>query len=153
MNNHQLALRTPGIKPWSANLRKQMRQIPNLRYTARGRPHKRQRFSRRELYFGSSFALAILDLLATELRVLCAGSLWLCFRIFATEWQAKCSEQLATFVVCATLRANGDVHSLHAEILIWIQLGEHQLFGQAQAVVAVAIEGIWIQSAEVAHAG
>jgi hypothetical protein len=28
---YQLALRTPGIKPWSANLRKQIRQMPNLR--------------------------------------------------------------------------------------------------------------------------
>jgi len=28
---YQLAFRTPGIKPWSASLRKQIRQIPNLR--------------------------------------------------------------------------------------------------------------------------
>ena len=37
-----------------------------LRYTARGRPHSWQRFSRRELNFGVRFALAIFDLLATE---------------------------------------------------------------------------------------
>jgi hypothetical protein len=43
-----------------------MRQMPNLRYTARGRPHKRQRFSARELNFGVRLALAIFDLLATE---------------------------------------------------------------------------------------
>ena len=67
---YQLALRTPGIKPWSANLRKQIRQMPNLRYTARGRPQSLQRFSRRELNFGSAFALAIFDLLATEFHVL-----------------------------------------------------------------------------------
>jgi hypothetical protein len=42
-----------------------MRQMPNLRYTARGRPHSRQRFSRRVLNFGVLFALAIFDLLAT----------------------------------------------------------------------------------------
>ena len=35
----------PGIRPWSANLRKQIRQMPNLRYTARGRPHSWQRRS------------------------------------------------------------------------------------------------------------
>ena len=64
--SYQLELRTPGIKPWSANLRKQIRQMPNLRYTARGRPHSWQRFSRRVLNFGTLFALAILDLLATE---------------------------------------------------------------------------------------
>jgi hypothetical protein len=62
---YQLALRTPGIKPWSANFRKQMRQMPNFWYTARGRPHSWQRFSRRELNFGVRFALAIFDLLAT----------------------------------------------------------------------------------------
>jgi hypothetical protein len=67
---YQLALRTPGISPWSANLRKQMRQMPNLRYTARGRPQSRQRFSWRELNFGVAFALAIFDLLATEVGIL-----------------------------------------------------------------------------------
>jgi hypothetical protein len=40
--------------------------MPNFWYTARGRPHKRQRFSSRELNFGTFFALAIFDLLATE---------------------------------------------------------------------------------------
>jgi len=42
-----------------------MRQIPNLRKTARGRPHNLQRFSRRVENFGSRFAFAILLLLAT----------------------------------------------------------------------------------------
>jgi hypothetical protein len=42
-----------------------MRQIPNLRYTARGRPHNPQRDSRRVENFGSRFALEIFDLLAT----------------------------------------------------------------------------------------
>ncbi len=62
---HELAIRTPGIFPWSANLRKQIRHKPNLRYTARGRPHKLQRDSARVLNFGGRLALAILDLLAT----------------------------------------------------------------------------------------
>jgi hypothetical protein len=62
---YQLALRTPGIKPWSASFRKQMRQMPNFWYTARGRPHSWHRFSRRVLNFGVRFALAIFDLLAT----------------------------------------------------------------------------------------
>jgi len=66
---YQLAFLTPGISPSSANLRKQMRQIPNLRYTARGRPHSLQRDSRRVENFGLRFALAIFDLLATELTL------------------------------------------------------------------------------------
>ena len=45
--------------------RKQIRQIPNLRYTARGRPQNLQRFSCRVLNFGLRTALAIFDLLAT----------------------------------------------------------------------------------------
>jgi hypothetical protein len=40
--------------------------MPNLRYTARGRPHSLQRFSRRVLNLGVALALAIFDLLATE---------------------------------------------------------------------------------------
>lgn len=63
---YQLAFRTPGIRPWSANLRKQMRQMPNLRYTARGRPHSRQRHLCRVLNLGVLSDLAIFDLLATE---------------------------------------------------------------------------------------
>lgn len=55
--------------PRSAKLRKQMRQMPNLRYTARGRPQILQRFSRRVENFGSRLALAIFDLLAMDVGV------------------------------------------------------------------------------------
>jgi hypothetical protein len=67
---YQLAFFTPGISPWSANLRKQMRQIPNFRYTPRGRPHRPQRLSRRVVNFGTRSALAIFDLLATAKPIL-----------------------------------------------------------------------------------
>src|SRR4029079_2258718 len=40
---YQLALRTPGIWPLSARSRKQMRQSPNFRSTARLRPHRSNR--------------------------------------------------------------------------------------------------------------
>jgi len=62
---YQLAFRTPGIAPWSASFLKQMRQMPNLRYTARGRPHNLQRRRSRVVNLGVSLDLAILDLLAT----------------------------------------------------------------------------------------
>jgi hypothetical protein len=62
---YQLALRTPGIKPWSASLRKQIRQMPNFRYTARGRPHIWHRRRSRVENLGASLAFAIFDLLAT----------------------------------------------------------------------------------------
>jgi len=70
---YQLAFLTPGIKPWSASVRKQMRQTPNFRYTLRGRPHSLQRSSRREENFGSLIALAIFDLLATLFPVFHIG--------------------------------------------------------------------------------
>jgi hypothetical protein len=40
---YQLDFITPGISPRKAMLRKQMRQIPNFRKKARGRPHMGQR--------------------------------------------------------------------------------------------------------------
>jgi len=61
---YQLALRTPGMCPWSASLRKQMRHTPNFRYTARGRPQSRHRRLSRVEYFGFFKAFAIFDLLA-----------------------------------------------------------------------------------------
>jgi hypothetical protein len=61
---YQLALRTPGIKPASASLRKQIRQIPNFRYTARGRPQMRHRRTKRVENLGLRNAIAIFDLLA-----------------------------------------------------------------------------------------
>jgi hypothetical protein len=43
----------PGIEPWCASSRRQIRQRPNLRKTARGRPQRLQRvYSRTENRFG-----------------------------------------------------------------------------------------------------
>lgn len=61
---YQLDLMTPGISPFKAMLRKQMRQMPNLRKKARGRPHKGQRWYFCTLNLGVRFALAINDFLA-----------------------------------------------------------------------------------------
>jgi len=41
---YQLDFTTPGIWPSSASFRKQIRQRPNFRMKARGRPHRSQRF-------------------------------------------------------------------------------------------------------------
>jgi hypothetical protein len=43
-----------------------MRQVPNLRYTARGRPHNMHRLTARVLNFGGLLAAAIFDLLAMD---------------------------------------------------------------------------------------
>ena len=67
-SSYQLAFRTPGIKPSSASLRKQIRQMPNFRYTARGRPHNWQRRRSRVENFG--FQLRLRDLRFTGHRLL-----------------------------------------------------------------------------------
>src|SRR4051794_1207722 len=41
--SYQLDFVMPGIAPWCASSRRQIRQRPNLRKTARGRPHRLQR--------------------------------------------------------------------------------------------------------------
>ncbi len=46
--------------PLLAKLRKQMRQMPNLRYTARDRPQSLQRYTVRELNLGLLFAFSLL---------------------------------------------------------------------------------------------
>ncbi len=54
----------PGIWPlWASSLR-QMRQRPNLRYTARGRPHRLQRVYARVLNFGGRACLTRSEVLA-----------------------------------------------------------------------------------------
>jgi hypothetical protein len=52
------------MQPWSASFLKQMRQMPNFWYTARGRPQSMQRRTSRVENLGFCFAAAIFDLLA-----------------------------------------------------------------------------------------
>jgi hypothetical protein len=63
-SHYQLALRTPGISPLSAISRKQIRQMPNFRMNARGRPQRPQRLPRRTENFGFSFVFSISAFLA-----------------------------------------------------------------------------------------
>jgi hypothetical protein len=57
----------PGIIPLCASCRRQIRQMPNLRYTARGRPQRLHRVYRRVVYFWGRAALAIKLFLAIPL--------------------------------------------------------------------------------------
>src|ERR671918_3160759 len=47
--SYQLLFVIPGIEPWCANVRRQIRQRPNFLKTARGRPHLVQRVYSRTL--------------------------------------------------------------------------------------------------------
>ena len=65
-HSYQLAFRTPGIRPSLAMSRKQMRQTPNLRYTARARPHSLQRCLMRIRSRGGILTLSGVRLLAAS---------------------------------------------------------------------------------------
>src|SRR3954469_17483147 len=64
MSDYQLDFVMPGMKPLCASWRRHRRQSPNLRYTARGRPQRRQRDCCRVLYFGVRLAATIFEVLA-----------------------------------------------------------------------------------------
>src|SRR3954471_22095508 len=64
MSDYQLDFVMPGMKPLCASSRRHRRQSPNLRYTARGRPQRRQRDCERVEYFGTRFAATIFEVLA-----------------------------------------------------------------------------------------
>jgi hypothetical protein len=49
-------------------------------------------------------------------------------------------------------RDDGDVHPAHRVDVVVVDLGEHELLGEPEGVVAVAVEGVGLQAAEVAHA-
>jgi hypothetical protein len=55
----------PGIEPWCASSRRQMRQRPNLRKTARGLPHRLHRVYARTLKRDGRDCLILSDFLAT----------------------------------------------------------------------------------------
>src|ERR671918_2877836 len=63
-SSYQLDFVMPGTEPWCASSRRQIRHTPNLRYTARGRPHLEQREYLRTPNFGSRDCLTTSDFLA-----------------------------------------------------------------------------------------
>jgi hypothetical protein len=64
----------PGITPWCASSRRQIRQRPNFRNTARGRPHRLQRVYARVRYFWGRRCLTTSDVFATVCYSLLAPS-------------------------------------------------------------------------------
>src|SRR5215218_9314743 len=63
-HGYQLDFVMPGMKPWWASSRRQMRHSPNLRYTARERPQRRQRLCARVAYLGVRLDRTIMDVFA-----------------------------------------------------------------------------------------
>src|SRR5262249_41736417 len=66
------------------------------------------------------------------------------------EGHAEAAQQLAGLVVTVGARDEGDVHALDEGHLVRVDLGENALLAQPQAVVAVAVEALGVDAAEVA---
>src|SRR3954463_11803908 len=143
----------PGIMPLWASWRRHRRQMPNLRYTARGRPHRRQRECARVLYLGSRCEATILDVLAIRevLSCLCGHrvdpeALVLLGAPVACEGQAQGVQQGERLGVRAGRRGDGHVEPADLIDLVVVDLREDHLLLDAHAVVAAAVEGTRVQA-------
>ena len=129
--SYQEDLRMPGISPRRARSRRQMRQIPNLRYTARGRPQISQRRTRRLENFGLAFALWMRAVLAMgQIRS---------SRPVA-EGHAELLQEEVALLVVGGRRHERDVHALGVLELVEVDLREDRLLGQPQRVVAATVQ-------------
>src|SRR5829696_2980020 len=135
--DYQELLVTPGSSPACAISRRQMRQRPNLRYTECGRPHFWQRVYARTWNLGFRFALLTSAVLAMSVLL---------------EGEAELLEQRATLVIVGRRGDHGDVHAPHAVDPVLVDLVEHRLLGQTERVVALAVELLRRQAAEVTDA-
>src|SRR4051794_35447785 len=66
------------------------------------------------------------------------------------EGEAEMAEQLASLIVIPGRRHDRDVHALGVLDLVGVDLGEDDLLGEPQTVVAVAVEAVGIDAPEVA---
>src|SRR6202161_3794947 len=141
MAAYQLAFVTPGTSPACTMTRRQMRQRPNLRYTAFGRPHRWHRVYPRTLNLGVRCCFSIKAFFAMVLPGL------------LSERKAERCQERSPFLVRACGRDDGDVHPAGRVDLVVVDLGEDQLLGHPEGVIAVAVERAGREAPEVADAG
>src|SRR3954462_15914166 len=149
----------PGIMPLWASWRRHRRQMPNLRYTARGRPHRRQRECARVLYLGSRCEATILDVLAIRevLSCLCgdrvgAEALVLPRAPVAGAGQAERVQQRERLGVRVGGRGDRDVQAPDLIDLVVVDLREDDVLLDARVVVSTAVEVLRVQAPEVTQA-
>ena len=139
--------------PWSHRalrrratiVRKQMRQRPKRLYTERARPQRRHRVYPRTLNFGvrccfwtrAFFAISSLPLAL----------------LVAAEREPERAQECAALVVGGARGDDGDVHPTDGVDLVVVDLREDQLLGDAEGVVAPAVERPRVEPPEVADAG
>src|ERR1700722_18326164 len=140
MAAYQLAFVTPGTSPACTMTRRQIRQSPNLRYTAFGRPHRWHRVYPRTLNLGVRCCFSIRAFFAMVLPGL------------LSEGKAERRKERPSFLVGACGRDNGDVHAAGRVDLVVVDLGKNQLLGDAERVVAGAVERTGRQAPEVTDA-
>ena len=136
---YQLALRTPGISPFKASSRKQIRQRPNFRSTARLRPQRWQRRTRAHLELRRALARSIQDSLCHRVRPY--DRLRLPTRPAASRrGTASPSSRSSAMrqVVPVGRRHDRDVHPVDLLDLVVVDLGEDHLLLDPERVVARA---------------
>src|SRR3954469_15317578 len=112
-----------------------MRHNPNLRSTARGRPHFWKRVYPRTLNFGLAAALMTRAFLAIS---------------HLLERESETAQKRPAFLVRRRRRDDGDVHAAWAVDAVGVDLVEHRLLVEPERVVAPAVELVRRQAAEVA---
>src|SRR5262245_59818183 len=78
-------------------------------------------------------------------------SLWFPFKSTFPERHPKAAEQFTGLVVISHVGDERDVHALREIDLVRVDFRENHLFGQAHAVVAVAVKALGIDAAEIAN--
>src|SRR5690625_1496174 len=121
--------------------RKQIRQRPNFRKTARERPHREHRVYARTPNFGFRCCLAISAFLAMSYP---SGFL---------ERETEPLQQATALLVVDGGRDDGDVHPTLPVDLVRVHLVEHDLLGQTEGVVPVPVELLRGQTTEVTDSG
>src|SRR5690606_5321145 len=176
---YQLALRRPGTSPRMVASRSLVRPRPNFRYTPRGRPVIAQRLRWRDgdasrgsacsLARASSrsasvdFGLRMVSFSCTRFAAYrfarasrrFSRSIMLVFamcRSLLAEREVEGFEQRPPFPVIACGGGDHDVHAPDRVDLVVGDLGEDDLFLDAEAVVAAAVERARRHAAEVADA-
>jgi len=77
--------------------------------------------------------------------------LFLFWRCIGTERHAELTEHFAGLVVAVPLDGERDIQSLTPRILVWIQFGKDQKFGNSQVVIAVSVETFGTDPLKVAN--
>jgi|GEM_PF-3409992 hypothetical protein len=130
---YQLAFTTPGITPDKAISLKQILHNPKRRRYPRCRPQRLQRLYARVLYLGFLLHFSIIAFLATNV-----SPLFLVFLL--SERHPQRFEQAQGYFIGFRSRADANIKPAHVGYFIAVDFHEHDLFLDAEGIIAVAVE-------------